>query len=116
MTWERLVSAADEPQNWLMYNGTLDSKRFSSLDQIDRGNVDELELKWAHHIPQLDRAETTPLVVDGVMFITESPSNVVAVDAVTGAALVAGCREGVLSSQRALHTKLVASSMLPAPV
>jgi len=84
VTWERLVSAADEPQNWLMYNGTLDSKRFSSLDQIDRGNVDELELKWAHHIPQLDRAETTPLVVDGVMFITESPSNVVAVDAVTG--------------------------------
>ena len=84
VTWERLVSAADEPQNWLMYNGTLDSKRFSSLDQIDRGNVDDLELKWAHHIPQLDRAETTPLVVDGVMFITESPSNVVAVDAVTG--------------------------------
>ncbi len=82
--WERLVNAADEPHNWLMYNGTLDSQRFSRLDRIDRGNVADLELKWAHHIPQLDRAETTPLVVDGVMFITESPSNVVAVDAVTG--------------------------------
>lgn len=45
VTWERLVSAADEPQNWSMYNGMLDSKRFSSLDQIDRGNVDDLELK-----------------------------------------------------------------------
>ena len=67
-----------------MYNGTLDSQRFSRLDRIDRGNVADLELKWAHHIPQLDRAETTPLVVDGVMFITESPSNVVAVDAATG--------------------------------
>ena len=32
VTWERLVNAADEPQNWLMYNGTLDSKRFSQLD------------------------------------------------------------------------------------
>ena len=84
VTWERLVNAADEPQNWLMYNGTLDSKRFSQLDQIDVSNVTNLKLKWAHHIPQLDRAETTPLVVDGVMFITESPSNVVAVDAVTG--------------------------------
>ena len=84
VTWERLVNAADEPHNWLMYNGTLDSQRFSRLDQIDRGNVAELELKWAHHIPQLDRAETTPLVVDGVMFITESPSNLVAVDAATG--------------------------------
>jgi len=51
VTWERLASAADEPQNWLMYNGTLDSKRFSSLDQIDRGNVDDLELKWARHTP-----------------------------------------------------------------
>ena len=84
VTWERLVNAADEPHNWLMYNGTLDSQRFSRLDRIDRANVGDLELKWAHHIPQLDRAETTPLVVDGVMFITESPSNVVAVDAVTG--------------------------------
>ena len=78
VTWERLVNAADEPHNWLMYNGTLDSQRFSRLDRIDRTNVGGLELKWAHHIPQLDRAETTPLVVDGVMFITESPSNVVA--------------------------------------
>ena len=84
VTWQRLVNAADEPHNWLMYNGTLDSQRFSRLDRIDRGNVADLELKWAHHIPQLDRAETTPLVVDGVMFITESPSNVVAVDAATG--------------------------------
>ncbi len=84
VTWERLLNAADEPHNWLMYSGTLDSKRFSRLDQIHNRNVAALELKWAHHIPQLDRAETTPLVVDGVMFITESPSNVVAVDAATG--------------------------------
>ena len=84
VTWERLVNAADEPHNWLMYSGTLDSKRFSRLDQIHNRNVAQLELKWAHHIRQLDRAETTPLVVDGVMFITESPSNVTAVDAATG--------------------------------
>ena len=84
VTWERLLNAADEPHNWLMYNGTLDSQRFSRLDQIDTGNVAELELKWAHNIRQLDRAEATPLVVDGIMFITESPSNLVAVDAVTG--------------------------------
>ena len=84
VTWERLVNAADEPHNWLMYSGTLDSKRYSRLDQIHNRNVTDLELKWAHHIPHLNRAETTPLVVDGVMFITESPSNVLAVDATTG--------------------------------
>ena len=85
VTWERLVNAADEPHNWLMYSGTLDSQHFSGLDQIHNRNVSELELKWAYQIPQLDRAETVPVVVDGVMFITEAPSNVVAVvsDSVT---------------------------------
>ncbi len=84
VTWERLLNAADEPENWLMYSGTLDSKRYSGLDEIHNRNVGNLELKWAYQIPEIDRAETTPLVVDGVMFVTEAPSNVVALDAATG--------------------------------
>ncbi|HBJ90486.1 MAG TPA: PQQ-dependent dehydrogenase, methanol/ethanol family, partial [Gammaproteobacteria bacterium] len=84
ITWERLVNADDEPENWLMYSGTLDSQRYSLLDQINVDNVDQLEMKWAYQIPVIDRAETVPLVVDGIMFITEAPSNVVAVDALTG--------------------------------
>ena len=84
VSWERLVNAADEPQNWLMYSGTFDSQRYSRLNQVHNRNVQRLELKWAYQLSALDRAETTPLVVDGVMFITEAPSNVVAVDARTG--------------------------------
>ena len=84
VTWERLLNAADEPENWLMYNGTLDSQRFSGLEQIHSRNVGNLELKWAYQIPEIDRAETVPLVVDGIMFVTEAPSNVVALDAETG--------------------------------
>ena len=84
ITWERLVNAKNEPQNWLMYNGTLDAQRHSLLDEVNVNNVDELELKWAYQIPEIDRAETIPVVVDGIMFITEAPSNVVAVDARTG--------------------------------
>ena len=84
VTWERLLNAADEPENWLMYSGTLDSQRHSRLDEIHNRNVGSLELKWAYQIPEIDRAETTPLVVDGVMFITESPSDLAAVDATTG--------------------------------
>ena len=84
VTWERILNAADEPDNWLMYSGTFSSQRFSRLDQIHTGNVGDLELKWTYQIPVVDRAETTPLVVDGVMFITEAPSNLVAVDAATG--------------------------------
>ncbi len=84
VTWERLLNAANEPENWLMYSGTLDSQRHSRLDRVHTRNVADLELKWAYQIPAIDRAETTPLVVDGVMFVTEAPSNVVALHAATG--------------------------------
>ncbi len=84
VTWQRLVNAADEPENWMMYSGTLDSQRYSRLDQINTGNVTELEMKWSYQIPVIDRAETVPTVVDGIMFITEAPSNLAAVDAQTG--------------------------------
>ena len=67
-----------------MYSGTLDSQRYSRLDQIDKSNVAELEMKWSYQIPVIDRAETVPTVVDGIMFITEAPSNLTAVDARTG--------------------------------
>lgn len=82
--WNRLLNASSEPENWLMYSGTLDSQRHSRLDQINKSNVSDLEMVWAYQIPVIDRAETVPLVVDGIMFITEAPSNVVAVDAATG--------------------------------
>ena len=84
VTWERLVNAQSEPENWMMYSGTLDSQRYSRLDQINTGNVTELEMKWSYQIPVIDRAETVPTVVDGIMFITEAPSNLTAVDARTG--------------------------------
>lgn len=84
VTWERLINAKDEPENWMMYSGTLDSQRYSRLDQIDKSNVAELEMKWSYQIPVIDRAETVPTVVDGIMFITEAPSNLTAVDARTG--------------------------------
>ncbi len=84
VTWERLLHAADEPENWLMYSGTLDSQRFSKLNKVNRKNVSRLQLKWAYQIPELERAETVPIVVDGIMFITETPSSVTAVDATTG--------------------------------
>ncbi len=84
VTWERLVNAGNEPENWLMYSGTLDSRRHSPLEAINTENVSGLEIKWAYQIPVIDRAETVPLVVDGIMFITEAPSNVTAVDARSG--------------------------------
>ena len=84
VTSERLVNAEAEPQNWLMYSGDYKSRRYSGLDQIHRLNAANLQIEWVYQLGALDRAETTPLVVDGVMYVTESPSNVIALDAGTG--------------------------------
>ena len=84
VTHERLLNSDAEPENWLMYSGNYFAQRYSRLNQIDRENAGQLEMLWAFQLEALDRAETTPLVVDGVMYVTESPSNVIALDARTG--------------------------------
>ena len=65
VTAERLLNAEDEPHNWLMYSGNYMAQRYTRLDQIDRRNVAGLEIAWVYQLAVLDRAETTPLVVDG---------------------------------------------------
>ncbi|MFQ5930663.1 MAG: hypothetical protein ACE5MK_13295, partial [Acidobacteriota bacterium] len=46
VTYERLLRADKEPENWLTYSGTYKSHRHSRLDQINRENVAQLELAW----------------------------------------------------------------------
>ena len=84
VTSERLLKASEEPENWLMYSGQYNSQRYSRLTVIDKSNVDQLEVKWVKQLETLADVETTPLVVDGVMYLTQSPSNVFALDASTG--------------------------------
>ena len=84
VTADRLTGAASEPQNWLTYSGTYNGQRYSRLDQISGANADRLEIKWVYQLQTLNPVETTPLVVDGVMYVTQSPSNVIALDAATG--------------------------------
>lgn len=85
---ERLVHATDEPQAWLTYSGDFYSQRHSGLREINRRNVGQLELKWVVQMQTIqEMVETTPLVVDGVMFVTEPPNNVYALDATSGAEL-----------------------------
>jgi alcohol dehydrogenase (cytochrome c) len=84
VTSARIVDSAREPQNWLTYNGTYDSQRYSSLKQIDLSNARNLELKWVYQTFSTWAFEPTPLVVNGVMYLTQGPNDVVALDAVTG--------------------------------
>jgi len=84
VTFDRLLRSQREPQNWLTYNGNLGSTHHSSLDQINAANVATLDLKWVSQAQSLEKYEATPLVVDGVMYVTEPPNTVVAMDTRTG--------------------------------
>jgi alcohol dehydrogenase (cytochrome c) len=80
---ERVLHADREPQNWLTYSGTYASQRYSLLNHLTRENVKNLTLKWVWRPRYLDKMESTPIVVDGVMYTVQN-SEVVALDAATG--------------------------------
>lgn len=92
VTYERLVRARSEPQNWLTYYGAYDGQRFSALDQINTANVRSLRPAWTfqHGAMALMAAhatyafEATPIVVDGVMYVSGWNGFVWALDATNG--------------------------------
>jgi alcohol dehydrogenase (cytochrome c) len=86
VTYERLLNAPKEPGNWLTYSGDYRSHHYSTLDQITAENVHRLRAKWIYQMHR-QKVETTPIVVDGVMYVTRPPSDVIALDAETGRAL-----------------------------
>ena len=82
--YERLLKSDAEPQNWLMYGGNFGSQRFSGLKQITPQNAANLRVAWAYQLRGNGVMESSPLIVDGIMYVTEPPSNVTALDARTG--------------------------------
>ena len=84
VTSDRLVNAAKEARNWLVYSGGYFSHRHSGLTQITPANAKNLELKWMYQGAVAGAWQTTPLVVDGVMYLTQRPNDVVALDAKSG--------------------------------
>src|SRR5580700_864243 len=82
---KRLLAAGDDSANWITYGRTYDEQRFSPLKQIDATNVGQLKLAWHYELPADARAqESTPLIIDGVMYVTGAWSTVFALDARTG--------------------------------
>src|SRR5258707_156004 len=82
--YERIRDADKEPGNWLTYSRNYTGQRYSPLDQINIGNVGKLHLAWVHQVNELDGFETSPIAVDGTLFITKPPNIVAALDARTG--------------------------------
>ena len=84
VTSDRILRAASEPHNWLTYSGGYDSQRHSLLRQIEPANVKNLELKWVLQNQVFGAWQSSPIVVDGVMYLTQRPNDVIAADAKTG--------------------------------
>jgi alcohol dehydrogenase (cytochrome c) len=82
--YDRLLHAADTPQDWLSYSGSYFSQRYSALDQITPANVANLEQKWVFQARSIEKFEATPLVADGVMYTVQAPNDIVGLDAITG--------------------------------
>jgi alcohol dehydrogenase (cytochrome c) len=88
VTFDRLSSAAGNPEGWITYSGAYNGQRFSPLRQIHRDNISRLRLKWAYQMPRASGAiQTVPLAIDGILFLTGPDNEVLALDAASGKTL-----------------------------
>src|SRR6266571_5411925 len=83
-----LTPASDAPgRNWPSYGGTLSNQRYSTLTQINTSNVTGLKGAWNFHIAYGEKAssfESTPVVIDGTMYLTSGRNDVWALNAKDG--------------------------------
>ena len=80
-----IVDADANPGEWLSHGRTYDEQRFSPLDAITPDNVGDLGLAWSFDLGTSRGIEATPIVHDGLMYVTASWNIVYALDAKTGA-------------------------------
>lgn len=82
---QEIVDSDKLSAQWLTYAGNYLGHRHSPLSEISKGNVRNLRLAWVAQLRQRDRElQVSPIVADGVMYVTESRDGVVALNAKTG--------------------------------
>jgi glucose dehydrogenase len=81
----RLTAADTDTANWMSYGRTYSEQRFSPLKQVNDANIGQLGLAWSVDLDAEHRAqEATPLIIDGVMYVTTAWSKLFAFDAASG--------------------------------
>jgi alcohol dehydrogenase (cytochrome c)/quinohemoprotein ethanol dehydrogenase len=80
----RLLAANETPSEWLAVGRTYDEQRYSPLDLINRDNVSDLGLAWYADLDTARGQEATPLMIDGVLYVSTAWSMVKAFDGRTG--------------------------------
>ena len=83
----RLLGAAADNANWLTYSRDYANQRFSPLKNIHKQNVRNLTAVWSFQTGTPDGLQSTPLIVEGVLYLSTSWNHVFAIDARTGAEL-----------------------------
>ena len=78
------ASIVEPGSDWLSYGRDYSEQRFSPLDEITRQNVDELDLAWSFDFPTARGMEATPLVHEGIIYVSTGWSHVYALNAETG--------------------------------
>jgi quinohemoprotein ethanol dehydrogenase len=81
---EAIIANAKTTKDWLSYGLDYSETRFSKLNEINAGNVKNLGLKWTYNLESVRGVEATPLIVDGIMYVSASWSVVHAIDVRTG--------------------------------
>jgi alcohol dehydrogenase (cytochrome c) len=82
VTTEMLENPA--PEDWLSFSRTPDAQRYSPLDQINSGNVQQLEVVWSRDTGTSRTQESIPIVHDGVIYMIEPGSDILALDGTNG--------------------------------
>jgi len=84
VTQDMLSRADGDANNFLHTNGNYDQTRFYPASQINAGNVKQLRPAWIFQTEVMESMETTPLIINGIMYLTTSFNHVYAVNAATG--------------------------------
>ena len=84
VSYDEILHSANHAENWITYGGNYASQRFSALKQVNTENVSNLKMQWVYQLRQQGIFESSPIVVDGMMYVTEPPTTVTALDARTG--------------------------------
>ncbi|MGY9041704.1 MAG: outer membrane protein assembly factor BamB family protein, partial [Alphaproteobacteria bacterium] len=84
---QRIINADKEPQNWLSHGRDYNEQRYSPLNKINKNTINKLELEWSIDMDTTRGLEATPIVDNGIMFVTSAWSIIYAIDAKTGKSL-----------------------------
>lgn len=84
ITSKDVADGLANPSRWLTYSGDYTGQRFSPLAQINSGNADQLSAQWTFQTGVVNKFEATPIVIDGILYVTGALNHAWAIDGRTG--------------------------------